>query len=134
MVVWSWMCPKPGLKVARKTISKKVCLAKIPMEVICWKEKELKKCIQNVTKCIHCQKKYTQYVYKPIYICTIKRKISFTVFSFTNLIIEEVISVIVPSAKLRTWHGVGFTSTRASWAQIFPLVIFQLFACFWSFW
>ena len=100
------------------------------MEVICWKEKELKKCIQNVTKCIHCQKKYTQYVYRPIYICTIKRKISFTVFSFTNLIIEEVISVLVPSAKLRVWQWRRFykytflVSTNISACNFSTLCIF----------
>ena len=39
------------------------------------------KCIVNVTKCIHCQQKCTQYVYTPIHICTIKWKTSFTVSS-----------------------------------------------------
>ena len=51
------------------------------MKVICWKGSRLKKCIRNVTKCIHCQKKCTEYVYRPICICTIKRKTSFTVSS-----------------------------------------------------
>ena len=51
------------------------------MKVICWKGKGLEKCMQNVTKCIHCQQKCTQYVYRSIYICTIKRKTSFTVSS-----------------------------------------------------
>ena len=48
-------------------------------------------------------------------------KNNFTPLS-ANLIIEEVILVFentVISAKLRAWYGVGFTSTRVTWAQIF---------------
>ena len=41
------------------------------MKVICWKGKGLKKCIQNVTRCINCQQKFTQYVYRLIYKYTI---------------------------------------------------------------
>ena len=51
------------------------------MKVICWKGKGLKKCMQNVRRCINCQQKCTQYVYRSIYICTISRKTSFTVSS-----------------------------------------------------
>ena len=49
------------------------------MKAICWKEKGLKRCTQNVTRCINCQQKCTQFVYRPIYICTIKQKTSLTV-------------------------------------------------------
>ena len=52
------------------------------MKVICSKGKGLKKCIQNATKCIHCQQKCIQHVYSPIYIYTIKWKASFFVSSF----------------------------------------------------
>ena len=58
-----------GLKVARKTISQKICLAKIPMKVISRKGKGL--------KWVHCQQKCTQYVYRPVYICIIKQKNKF---------------------------------------------------------
>ena len=51
------------------------------MKVICWNGKGLKKCMQNVRRCINCQQKCTQYVYRSIYICTINRKTSFTVSS-----------------------------------------------------
>ena len=59
-------------------------------------------------------------------------KNNFTPLS-TNLIIEEVISVLantVTFAKLRVWYGAGFTSTRVTLAQVVALAIFQLFTCF----
>ena len=49
-----------------------------------------------------------------IYVQSNEKQVSLCTLS-TNLIIEEVISVLantVTSAKLRAWYDVGFTSTR----------------------
>ena len=51
-----------------------------------------------------------------VYVQSNEKQVSLCPFS-TNLIIEEVISVLastVTSAKLRVWYGVGFTGTPAT--------------------
>ena len=87
------------------------------MKVIGWKGKGLKKCIQNVTRCINCQQKCTQYAYSLfINLQSNEKQVSLCPLS-TNLIIKKVISVhanTVTWAKLREWYGVGFTSTRVA--------------------
>ena len=105
MGLWSWIHPKPGLKVAGKTIS--FCLARIPMKVICWKGIGLKNACFAQNGWIASRNVLNTYIglFIQASLCPLS----------TNLIIEEVISVLantVISAKLRAWYGIGFTSTR----------------------
>ena len=105
--------PKPGLKVARKTIS--FCLARIPMKVLCWKGIGLKNaCKTSKNAWIASKNVLNTYIGLFIYVQLSKRQASLCPLS-TNLITEEVISFLantVISAKLRAWYGICFTSTR----------------------
>ena len=78
MGVWSWICPKPVLKVAGKTIIENLS-RKNTDESYILEGKRSEKMHANVTKCLHCQQKCTQYICRPVHICKIKQKTSFTV-------------------------------------------------------
>ena len=87
------------------------------MKVIFWKGKGLKKCMQmSQNAYIASRNVLNIYAGLFIYVKSNKKQASLCPVS-TNLIIEDVISVLantVTSTKLRAWYGVGFTSTRVT--------------------
>ena len=131
--VWSWIYPKVELKVARKTIHRKFVSQNYRWKLYVRREKGWK----NVYKMprnayIASRNVSNMYIVLFIYTQLNEKQVSLCPLS-TNLMNEEVMSVlanIVKSVNLRAWYGL---STRFTWAQIFALAIFQLFACFWSF-
>ena len=124
--------PKPGLKVARKTIS--FCLARIPMKVLCWKGIGLKNaCKTSKNAWIASKNVLNTYIGLFIYVQLSKRQASLCPLS-TNLITEEVISFLantVISAKLRAWYGICFTSTRKV-AEARSIHVFRSAAYVWG--
>ena len=131
--VWSWIYSKVELKVARKTIHWKFVSQNYRWNLYVRREKGWKNVYKMSRNAYIVSRNVPNiYIVLFIYIQLNEKQVSLCPLSI-NLINEEVISVLANTEKstnLRAWYGL---STRFTWAQIFALAIFQLFACFWSF-